>query len=184
MPSRARLELDEALKDIDEIVAAHRALTGGTPGRPQKRQGAAVTRGGVVMLAAAVEAFVEDLYDAAVDAIFAGRPQAQLGDLKARTSGNFRNATTFKIDALYFNVGMAWISETIRWQKFSNAAFLSSMNTLIRQRNAIAHGDRPRPAIRLRQLRAWRRMVANFAVRLERTVADEIAASTGTRPPW
>ena len=59
----------------------------------------------------------------------------------------------FKIDALYLNVSMAWISESIRWQKF-NRGLRHSMNALIRQRNAIAHGDRPRPAIRLRQLRA------------------------------
>lgn len=184
MPSQALDELRDALKDVDEIVAAHRALTGGTPGRPQKKQGAAITRGGVVLLAATVEAFVEDLFDEAVDKIFAGRPDAQRNDLKSKTSGNFANATTYKIDSLFFAVGVPWITERIRWQKFSNASFTTSLNGLIKSRNAIAHGDRPRPGIRLRQLRAWRTMVEKFAVRLEALVADEIEQATGTRPPW
>jgi hypothetical protein len=136
------------------------------------------------MLAAAIEAFVEDLYDEAVDHVFALRSLAQRNELKARTSANFANATTFKIDALFFNVGMAWITERVRWQKFSNSTFVTSMNALIRLRNAIAHGDRPRPSIRLRQLRAWRRMAENFALRLERLVADQIEHTTGSRPNW
>ena len=43
MPSQARLDLNARLADVEELINAHRLITGGRVGRPAQRQGAAVT---------------------------------------------------------------------------------------------------------------------------------------------
>jgi len=153
MPSHARPELDRRLADIDELIAAHSSLTGGGVGRPRARQGAAITRAGIVLLAAAMEAYVEDLFEEAVPLLW---PKASTVDVKALfqdTSRRLNNADVRKTELLYFNLGMPWALSGIRWQKFSNPTFKSALNQLVETRNQIAHGRQPRA--RLQQLRRW-----------------------------
>lgn len=63
-------KLQTRLADVTELLAAHVALTGGGRGKPAARQGAALTRAGIIMLAAAFEAFVEDIFEEVAPLIF------------------------------------------------------------------------------------------------------------------
>jgi len=183
MPSQARLDLDARLGDVDELIKAHGLITGGGVGRPAQRQGAAVTRAGVVLLAAAMEGFVEDLYEEAAKILW---PNVSAADRKALfddTSRRLNNADVRKTELLYFNIGLPWVLGHIRWQKFPNATFKKSLDELVTKRNQIAHGNKQGTA-QLGQLRRWKNMVTVYSSRLEAVVAGHIETVTGSAPNW
>lgn len=180
MPSIAFQELQERLKDVNELVKAHRALTG--VGRGRRYEGAAITRAGVVLLAAATEAYVEELFDESADLIFAAMNQDELTRFKKATSGRLNNANVYKIELLYFNLGCLFVLKNIRWQKCSNDAFKKELNRFIDARHQIAHGKKPH--LNLRSLLKWKDMIDNFAPRLQDRLRDHVEEMTGARPPW
>lgn len=180
MPSNAFQELQERLKDVKELVKAHGALTGVERGR--RHEGAAITRAGVVLLAAATEAYVEELFDESADLIFAVMTQDELSRFKKATSGRLNNADVYKIELLYFNLGCPFVLKNIKWQKCSNDTFKEELNRLIKARNQIAHGKMP--TLNLSSLRKWKRMIDNFAPRLQDRLRDHVEEMTGARPPW
>lgn len=182
MPSNALNELKVRLADVDELIQAHTIVTGGGKGKPAKRQGAAITRAGVVLLAAAMEAFIEDLFEEAGNLVFAGLTADERKELYKNTSGKLNNADAFKTNMLYFNLGCPRILSGIRWRKFSNATFIQQLNKFVETRGAIAHGKRP--GVTLPQLRRWKTMVGNYAPRLEIAVAEHVHKMTGAKPAW
>ena len=182
MPSLARSELQTRLADVDELIRAHTVVTGGGTGRPAKRQGAAITRAGVVPLAAAMEGYVEDLFEEAGNLVFAGVTTAQRTELYKQTSKRLNNADSGKTTLLYFNLGCPWILSGIHWQKFSNATFIKALDKLVETRNQIAHGKRPN--VTLPQLRRWKKMLDGYAQRLEAAVAAHVEKMTGVAPGW
>ena len=135
MPSNSRNELQRRLRDVDEIIDAHRAITGGGKGKPAQEQGGALTRAGVVLLSAAMEAFVEDLFEEAARLLMPGRTEDEMVSLFKNTSRRLNNADIHKTQMLFFNLGIPWVLENIRWQKFSNNDFKSSVNRLVGARN-------------------------------------------------
>jgi hypothetical protein len=183
MPSTANADLMLRLRDVAEIIAAHEALTGGGRGRPALRQGAAITRAGIVLLAAATEAFVEDLFEEAAGLVFVGMPAADLQKLFNNTSKRLNNADVHKVELLFFNLGMPWALRNMSWKKFSNPTLRADLNALIQTRNRIAHGDNTE-ALRLASLRRWKNMIEMFASRFETKVADHVQTTTGHRPAW
>lgn len=183
MASRARLDLDVRLADVDELIKAHALITGGNVGRPIERKGAAVTRAGIVLLAAAMEAFVEDLYEETARLVWPDASAAELKVLFDNTSQRLNNADVRKTELLFFNLGLPWALEGVRWQKFSNATFKKSLNALVEKRNQIAHGNKQGTA-RLAQLKSWKALVTNYAIRLEAIAADHVEDVTGGRPNW
>lgn len=182
MASVALSELQTRLQDVDEVIAAHVALTGGGRGRPIARRGAALTRAGVVLLAAATEGFVEDLFKEAAALLWPTRPPAQMNAYLAATAGRFANANAEATEILLSSLGLPWALDTISWRRFTNSSFRSSLNRLIQSRNEIAHGQRP--TLQLRQLRAWRNMVGQYGPQLEGCIAAHITVATGQAPPW
>jgi hypothetical protein len=183
MASAALDELEIRLADVDELITAHGTLTGHRRGRPIESQGGALTRGGVLLLYAATELFVENLFEEAAAILFARMTPGQRETLINSTSRRLNSASPFNIEMLYFNLGMRWVLSDIRWNKFSNAKFRKALNNLVAKRHELAHG-RWSSAVRLQSLRAWLAMVRRFAPRLEQRVSDELLAATGMRPPW
>lgn len=182
MPSNARAELERRLKDVDELIAAHAALTGGGRGRPAARQGAAISRAGIVLLSAATEAYVEDLFEEAAALIFAAMPAEDRERLYKNTSRKLNNADVHKTELLFFNIGMPWCFGGIAWKKFPNQTVRKEINKLIETRGGIAHG---RPIeVRLQMLKRWKNMVEMLVPRLETKVADHVQTMTGQRPGW
>ena len=182
MSSEALQELKTRLRDVDELIGAHKALTGGKPGRPAKRQGAAITRAGVVLLCAATEAFVEELFEEAARLVFNGMPDEDIERLFKSTSKRFNNADVHKTEMLYFNLGLPWAVREISWKKFTNDTLREELDKLIAARNKIAHG-RNNP-VWLQTLRRWKNMVEMFAPRFEKKVGDHVMMMTGNRPAW
>jgi hypothetical protein len=141
-----------------------------------------VLRSAAVLLSAAFEGYMETLYNAAVDLLFAGYPVADRNALKESTSERNHNANVFKVNALYFNVGIPWVMHHphIHWQKFSNERVRATLNELSTARNQIAHGQSA--TVRKPTARKWRNFVDRLAARLDEIVADKVEADTGVRP--
>jgi hypothetical protein len=182
MGSEARAELGVRLADLDEIVAAHEALTGGGRGRPAMKQGAALTRAGVVLLAASMEAFVEDLFDESAELLYPHLTRDQMGKLRENTSEKLNNASVFKTNLLYLNLGIPWVLNSIRWQKFSTSTFQKALDKLVETRGQIAHGRKP--GVQLPTLKRWRTMVEKYAEKLEAVMSEHIKESTGQPTGW
>ena len=182
MSSIARTELNRRLKDFDELMHARDQVCPNGAGRPAQRQGQAIVHGSVVLLSAAFEAFVEELYEEAVDVVYAHADPSDILQLKKNTSHRMNNADTFKVNHLFFNIGIAWIMKMrrIRWQKFSNSKVQKTLNKMIEARNAVAHGKNP--GLRKSQAVNWRSFVERLSDRLELTVADELERWGYTRP--
>ena len=120
MPSKAYDLLKKNLLDVDEIIKAHQALTGGGKGKPTGGEGAALTRAGVVLLSAAMEAFVEELFKETVPKLYPKMSVNEQKILFKQTAERLNNADALKTNLLYFNLGCAWVLSDVRWQKFSN----------------------------------------------------------------
>lgn len=180
MPSNAFQELKVRLDDVGELIDAHIALTGGNRGR--RYRGPAITRAGIVLLGAATEAYVEDLFDECAKLIFTSMSADELDKFKKATSRQMNNSDVYKIELLYFNLGCPFVLKDIRWQKCSNSQFKTKLNKLVVTRNQIAHGKRPK--LGLASLRSWTTMIENFAPRLQDRLRDHVEEMTGTRPPW
>ncbi len=182
MSSQARKELTRRLKDFDEIMTARDAICPANAGRPAQKQGAAVVRSAVVMLAAAFEGYIEDVFDAAVDLIYANESKPDRKSLKKDTSGSLNNASVFKVNRLFFNLGIPWIMQhqNVRWQKFTNAKVQETLGKLVTARNSIAHGGNK--AVSKPTAVKWKGCVEKLSDRIDSIVANHVKAQTGCRP--
>jgi hypothetical protein len=184
MPSTALSEYTIALDGVEELIAAHKTLTGGTVGAPKARQGAATARAAVVLLTAALEGYVEDLCEEAIELLFAGAPSQDRSNLKQWTVGNMANPSAAKVDQLFFPLGLPWITAEIGWQKFAKPNARKWLKQMIDRRNAIAHGDRANHVVQIQTVRKWYGHSRAFGPKLEQLVAAHITAETGNPPNW
>ena len=182
MPSQSRHELTNRLADFDELIHARDAICPAGAGRPAQRRGAAVIRSSVVLLAASFEAYVEEVYDAAVDLIFAGASQADRDQLKEDTSRRLNIASVFKVNRLFFNIGIPWIMQhnQVHWQKFSNQSVRDTLDELVRTRNRIAHGNLV--SVRKPTAVKWRGFVERLADQIDAIVGTHVTQRTGNAP--
>ena len=182
MTSEARVELSRRIADFDELMDARDTVCPSGAGRPAQRQGQAIVHAAVVLLAAAFEAYVEEIYDEAVDIVFDEAEDSDIKQLKANTSGRLNNASVFRVNQLFFNLGIPWImkEEKIRWQKFSNQKVRKTLDEFITSRNKVAHGGNP--GLRKSSATKWRGFVERLADRIELVVADAIEDWEYDRP--
>ncbi len=182
MPSDAREKLAHSLADVHEIILGHVALTGGGKGRPKQRQGQAITRSAVVLLSAATEQFLEDLFEEAAPLVYPTATQDELDRLFGATTKRLNHPSLHKVTVMYFSIGMNHPFHAIRWRKMPNDRFRRKYNDLLETRGQIAHGRRP--TVRLATLRSWTTTIEKFAERFETLVADHIERQGNARPTW
>jgi len=182
MPSQAATTLAKRLADFDEILAARDHFCPRGAGKPAQRKGAALLRAGTVMLAAALEAYVEELFDAGVDLVFAAASADDRKTLKKNTSERLNNASVFKVDMLYFNLGIPWVMQSPKlcWQKCNNASVRTTLDAIINARNRIAHGTAT--AVTKPKAKRWRSFTDQFPRKFDEVIADHINTRTGARP--
>lgn len=145
--SPARTNLKRRLGDVQEIISARDSICTPGRGRPAQRMGAAVIRGGIILLSAAFEAYTEELFCLAVDQLYATVSAADREQLKKSVTDQLQNATSFKVNRAFFSCGIAWLmhSQIICWPKMTNEKARITLDELISTRNHIAHGeDHPR----------------------------------------
>lgn len=180
MPSAARRTLDGRLLDALELCNAWSAITGGKVGRPAQRQGQAITRAGIVLLCAALEGYVEELFAECVPLLYKAFTPQQIADVYQRTKERMHNPDRATIDALFTAIGVTNIMAQVRWQKCSNKAVTDWLDKFVKARHTIAHGKHP--TLRYSQFKAARGKVALLADRLDAVLAQHVHATTGTKP--
>src|SRR5262245_3471246 len=112
MPSAARADFEVRVEVVDRIVEAHGLL--GRRHRP------ALINAGIIFLAAATEAFVEELFEEAARAIFTRMTPRQFDTLFRATSERLHTANVLNTELLYFNLGMPGALAGVSWRRFSN----------------------------------------------------------------
>lgn len=176
MPSNAFGVFTNSLATVDEILSAAPG-----PGRPHLGHTGAVVKGALVHLTAALEGYVEAVFEESARALW---PNWTAGEYKAlfdMTTDKFQNAHEFNTNRLFFNLGFPWIVSTVSWQGFPNASVRGLLADLYRDRGAVAHG---RGLARLTKPEMHRRrdLVARYVRELDASISALIGGRVGAAP--
>ena len=133
-----------ALDDVDELLRAHRLVTGGGPGAPPiengARVGASLLRAATTMISAALQTEVEDVFKAAVPLTFGHFNAAERDRYWDDCKKSWGNPNPQNIRTLFFRLGFSDALDGLRWQKCPNANVVTTLDAINQVRNRIAHG--------------------------------------------
>jgi len=134
------------------------------------------------LLSAAFEAYVEDVFDQAIDSLYAAQPEGDRKALKKETSGKLNNASSWKVNLLYATIGLPWIMSdpTFHWQKFTNASVQKTLEDVITARNRIAH--RGLFSVRRDTAVKWRGFLEKLTERFDDRIKAYLLQRTGAAP--
>lgn len=172
MPSGALAALNDRLRDVDQLMAAHETVGGLEPGRRYDVEG--LNRAAVLMLCAHLEGYVEDLMREALQAVDHRIDATPL-------LGGFHNPWPDRIDDLFAFIGMSQPCRSVSWQRAGNKAVRDNLEDLVRTRNRIAHGTTG-VTVHKGDVTRYRRYVEGFASKLDRLVRTQLRTLTGSFP--
>lgn len=189
MKSSAYLKLMVLLQELDLIIGCLPRRVRGRPRQQlrlstnQKRD--ALCKAVVIMLAAALEAYCEDLCKACNSYL-----KSHLGGLDAddykiidRSINNSHGANNEHVTKLFSLVGIPWITyESVGWQNKTPEEVRKQLRLLATTRNKIAHGAPV--AVSEPRVRSHRDFVFRLAGRLEVISGRHLATRTSTSAPW
>ena len=166
-----------SLAFVDELIAARRNLHGGGRGAPRQledgaHEGRALNHACVVMLTAAMQTYVGDVFLMCSEKAF-GRVLAD-GERKdyAKTWSRWGNPSDENIILLFRRLGIHDVFDCLSWQKQSTKTLKKTLNTINQVRNKIAHGqiikvDNKPFNLTLNDIQRWRRVCGTFGNRFE-----------------
>jgi hypothetical protein len=179
MPSSALNVLMARLADVDELIVAH-AQVGGTG--PGFRSGvASLNRAGIVLSVAALEGYVEALFEECLT-VLVRAPADTMDGLRGITVARFHNPNVDNVRQLFRHLGITNIWDGISWRNCSNRFVRARLDLLVRQRHEIAHGQGP--VVHLSEVREARSLVERIGQRLDAKAALAAAVLTGQPRPW
>ena len=176
---------------LDQIAAAHAAVGGAGPGRRYATQ--QINQAYAMLLSSQFQGFCRDLHSEAVDHICgpvaAGNSRMLLLRIRFTTGrkldmGN-PNPGNLGADFGFFNLPL-W--PALNSHNPANNARNQVLGTLNEWRNAIAHQDFDpaklggRTAVRLSDVKHWRRTCEDLATDLDFVVGAHVATITGASP--
>lgn len=204
--SIALTDLSNRLKDIDQLIEAHKAITkfenakvaaraaggdlakiGGVfdalvtdpgPGRPKEVD--ALNRAAFVLLCSHLQGFVDDLHKETAAVVLVGKVNdvdAIVKLIKPRNS----NPHPEIIDKMFAGLGIYDLMVEIYWQNCANKTVRTRLTTYIEERNKIAHGAQA--AITKQKVEQFKRYVQKLAQELDKTVARKAQTLIG-QSPW
>lgn len=167
MPSKSLANLTERLKDIDQLLNAHSAITkfnnaqnaanqaGGQlaqvavvfnalvtkPGKGKPKEVDAINRAAYVLLAAHFQGFVDEIHAEIGKIVLAGKaadPDAVIKLVKPPRSNPHVNI----INQMFSGLGVYEIMDSISWQKCDNKTVKNRLTHCLETRNKIAHGKK------------------------------------------
>jgi hypothetical protein len=174
--SQSHDALAARLKDVDDLLNGHTAVTAAHQANPGRRYDTmGLNRGAILLLSAHLEGYVEDLMEESL------RHLNRTLDGKALRRG-FMNPTADRIDEFFALLGLKKPTKDgrIRWQNCDNARVRRSLNELIETRNKIAHGTQE--TVHKKNVEQLKRHVEGFAGRFDDVVAEHMTTVLGTRP--
>jgi hypothetical protein len=203
--SQALDDLEKRLKDVDQLLAAHKAITkfknaetaakagGGSlldiskvfdvlvtdPGRGKPKEVDAINRAAFVLLCAHLQGFIDDLHREAAQAVLLHKVadiEATIKLIKPRNA----NPHSDIIDMMFAGLGIYDLMREVSWQKCANKTVRERLSTYITERNRIAHGGQA--AITKRKVEQFKKYVQTLASRLDESVAAKAQELIGRRP--
>ncbi|QJD17542.1 HEPN domain-containing protein [Paracoccus sanguinis] len=133
------------MSSVDEIIVARKTLHGGGKGAPIKledgsREGASLNKACVVLLSAATQAFVEDVFlECSKKAFGRNFNDKQLASYRA-TWSKWGNPSPSNIQSLFLRLGLDDVFDGLQWQRHPTAAMKRKLDEINQVRNCIAHG--------------------------------------------
>jgi len=205
MPSRAFDNLDRRMKDIDQLMQAHAALTqfkrarqaaekagGGLsniakvvdslvsePGRGRRADVDALNRASIVLLSSHLQGYIEDVYTEAGNVLLASHVKDDQ-ELLDRAKRSFSNPHDFRIDQLFDSIGLPSVMVGLSWQRARNKSIRNRLTENVNLRNRIAHGEQEN--VTKAKVVAFQKFVEVFAKNFDQRVAKEIRNVTGNKP--
>jgi len=206
MPSKARVNLTERLKDIDQLLKAHTAITkftraeqaanaaGGqlariaeviqalvtNPGKGRPKEVDALNRAAFVLSLAHFQGFVDELHAEVGRKILKGKaadPDAVIKLVKPPWSNPHVNV----INQMFAGVGVYELMDTISWQKCDNRSVRSRLTSYLETRNKVAHGSKE--AITKGRVVQLKNFIEILASKLDEQVAKKAKLLLG-KQPW
>ena len=205
MPSEAYQNLDSRLKDLEQLMQAHTALTqfrrariateqaGGNlakistvvdrlvtlPGRGRRAEVGALNRAGIVLLSAHLQGYIEDVYEEAARRLLRNAVKS-VEALVYEARGRFSNPHADVIERLFSSIGLPKILDNVSWQRASNQSIRRRLTGYVQIRNRIAHGSQE--PVSKAKVGEFRKFVEVFAEKFDTKVHDEIERVMGTAP--
>lgn len=206
MASKARANLTERLKDIDQLLNAHTAITkftkaeqaanaaGGqlaqiatviqalvtNPGKGRPKEVDALNRAAFVLSLAHFQGFVDELHSEIGKLVLKGKaanPEAVIKLVKPPRSNPHVNI----INQMFAGVGVYDLMDAISWQRCDNKSVKSRLTTYLETRNKIAHGSKEAiTKARVVQLKEFIEILAN---KLDEQVSRKAKLILG-KNPW
>lgn len=206
MASKARANLTDRLKDIDQLLNAHTAITkftkaeqaanaaGGqlaqiatviqalvtNPGKGRPKEVDALNRAAFVLSLAHFQGFVDELHAEIGKLILKGKaadPDAVIKLVKPPRSNPHVNI----INQMFAGVGVYDLMDSISWQRCDNKSVKSRLTTYLETRNKIAHGSKE--AITKARVVQLKQYIEILADKLDEQVAKKAKLILG-KNPW
>ena len=205
MPSAARQNLANRLADIDQLIAAHKAITkfkraeaaarnaGGAladvgrvfdalvtdpgPGKPKEVD--TINRAAFVLLCSHLQGFIDDLHKETAGIVLAGKVNDLEKTIKLIKPRN-ANPHVEIIEKMFAGLGVYDLMQEISWQKCANKTVRERLTNYIVERNKIAHGTQV--GISKAKVEQFKKYVETLADKLDEKVAQGVHAITGRRP--
>lgn len=204
MPSTALANLKNRLADIDQLIAAHTALTkfkkaqaaakgGGLeqiidvvnalvkePGVGRPAEVAALNRAAFVLLTAHFQGFVDELHRETADHVLKGKVSS-IDDVVKMVKPRNANPHVDVIERMFAGLGCYEVMSNISWNRCANATVKKRLTDYIDTRNKIAHGKQL--VVTKAQVVAFKYYVELLAGKIASNVGAKVKASTG-KAPW
>ena len=168
--SKAYDNLSNRLKDIDQLMQAHTALTqfqrarkaaekaGGEltkisevvdklvspPRRGRRHEVGALNRAAIILLCAHLEGYIEDIFSETAMILLKDRKEEDINWHIEQSLSSFSNPHADRIDRLFASIGLLRITNKLSWQKASNRSIKNRLTSYITLRNKLAHGEQER----------------------------------------
>jgi len=134
-----------ALDDVNELLRAHRLVTGGNVGAPPiangARVGASLLRAATTMISAALQTEVEGVFKQALPLTFDHFTDAERQRYWEDCKKSWGNPNPQNIRTLFFRLGFSDALDGLQWQNCPNANVVSTLDAINQVRNRIAHGQ-------------------------------------------
>ncbi|WP_448236156.1 hypothetical protein [Microbacterium paulum] len=183
MPSVARTRLDIVIADVDAHIAHARSFAGGTRGAPAAvagvaRPGRPFTRAATVLLAGAMEGYVEAVVSETARALSFTTQQMKDFERQIEFSHGVSVRHLHQLTAV---IGLPFVADSIGWKGLPKGGVRQLLADLSSRRNKIAHGAAPDEA-RVSDVLRWRKLCIRFADELDKKCAAVVLSKTGTSP--
>jgi len=203
MKSNALTNFESRLKEIDQLLDAHSALTslrratktaesGGDlasiglivqqlvtdPGRGRPKEVHALNSGAIALLSAHLQGYIVDVFTEAAQAVLKDR----LDDLNAFVSAapTQGNPNEDNIRKLFRLLGFKDILQDISWQKMSNDSLRKKLKAFNQLRNRLVHGSNE--TVQKRSVTNYKNAWSILAVKLDGKLRTRIKRSIGSYP--